>query len=255
MIQNNLGRTFLRSSLDYFDCQKWWSYDKVIYKKHLRLKCSSKGELVTTEEARRRQEAYDKFASAGRFSSALLVVREHLPSGKACLRINIDATRVGNVARFINHSCDGGNLSTALIRSTGILLPRLCFFASKNIKQDEELTFSYGDIRMRANGLQCFCSSSCCFGVLPSEDTWLEEGGVLDSEILICALAGTVTRWKLNIFPSMHSSWLKLRKREKGLEMWKKSVMDKLLSLWLTELEVLMKMKIWSLMSGWKCEN
>ncbi|XP_021888713.1 histone-lysine N-methyltransferase SUVR3 isoform X2 [Carica papaya] len=128
-------------------------------------------ELVTTEEARRRQEAYDKFASAGRFSSALLVVREHLPSGKACLRINIDATRVGNVARFINHSCDGGNLSTALIRSTGILLPRLCFFASKNIKQDEELTFSYGDIRMRANGLQCFCSSSCCFGVLPSEDT------------------------------------------------------------------------------------
>jgi [histone H3]-lysine36 N-dimethyltransferase SETMAR len=28
-------------------------------------------------------------------------LREHIPSGKACLRVNIDATRVGNVARFI----------------------------------------------------------------------------------------------------------------------------------------------------------
>lgn len=30
------------------------------------------------------------------------VVREVLPSG-ACLRLNIDATSIGNVARFFNH--------------------------------------------------------------------------------------------------------------------------------------------------------
>ncbi|KAL1291987.1 histone-lysine N-methyltransferase SUVR3 isoform X1 [Arachis ipaensis] len=130
-----------------------------------------KGELLTTKEARRRHQCYDEKSSHGRFSSALLVVREHLPSGNVCLRLNIDATRIGNVARFVNHSCDGGNLSTKLIRSSGALFPRLCFFASKDIQTDEELTFSYGEIRKKANGLPCFCSSPSCFGTLPSEDT------------------------------------------------------------------------------------
>ena len=91
------------------------------------------GELLTTKETRRRQQIYDELASDSNFFSALLVVREHLPSGNACLRINIDATRVGNVARFINHSCDAGNLSTILVRRSGALLPHLCFFASKDI--------------------------------------------------------------------------------------------------------------------------
>ncbi|XP_030453014.1 histone-lysine N-methyltransferase SUVR3 [Syzygium oleosum] len=136
-----------------------------------RFVCEYAGELLTTKEARARQKEYDELASSGGFSSALLVVREHLPSGKACLRINIDATKVGNVGRFINHSCDGGNLSTVLVRSTGALLPRLCFFASNDIREGEELSFSYGETRLRSNGLQCYCGASNCFGVLPSEHT------------------------------------------------------------------------------------
>ncbi|KAI3437050.1 uncharacterized protein J3R85_005785, partial [Psidium guajava] len=136
-----------------------------------RFVCEYAGELLTTKEARVRQKEYDELASSRGFSSALLVVREHLPSGKACLRINIDATKVGNVGRFINHSCDGGNLSTVLVRSTGALLPRLCFLASKDIQQGEELTFSYGEIRLRSNGLQCYCGASTCLGILPSEHT------------------------------------------------------------------------------------
>ncbi|KAL2900813.1 Histone-lysine N-methyltransferase SUVR3 [Bienertia sinuspersici] len=133
--------------------------------------CEYAGELLTTKEARERQQVYDGLAKDGSFSSALLVVREYLPSRKACFRINIDATRIGNVARFINHSCDGGNLSTILIRSMGALVPRVCFFASRDIKADEELSFSYGDVRHRAERLNCHCGSSCCFGTLPSEDT------------------------------------------------------------------------------------
>ncbi|KAL5547167.1 hypothetical protein UlMin_006854 [Ulmus minor] len=132
--------------------------------------CEYAGELLTTEEARKRQQTYDELVSGARFSSALLVVREHLPSRKVCLRLNIDATRIGNVARFINHSCDGGNLSTVLVRSSGTLLPRLCFFASEDIKEDEEMTFSYGGERLR-KGSPCFCGSSCCFGCLPLEHT------------------------------------------------------------------------------------
>ncbi|XP_004293056.1 PREDICTED: histone-lysine N-methyltransferase SUVR3-like isoform X1 [Fragaria vesca subsp. vesca] len=133
--------------------------------------CEYAGELLTTKESRLRQQMYDELSSGGHFSPALLVVREHLPSKMACLRLNIDATRIGNVSRFINHSCDRGNLSTALVRSSGVLLPRLCFFASDDIKKDEELTFSYGETRLNSEGLRCFCGSSCCVGILPSEQT------------------------------------------------------------------------------------
>lgn len=153
------------------DTRKGWGLfaDQFIPKG--RFVCEYAGELLTTKESRLRQQMYDELSSGGHFSPALLVVREHLPSKKACLRFNIDATRIGNVSRFINHSCDGGNLSTALVRSSGVLLPRLCFFASKDIKEDEELTFSYGETRLKSKGLQCFCASSCCFGMLPSEQT------------------------------------------------------------------------------------
>ncbi|GLT87450.1 hypothetical protein SLE2022_055320 [Rubroshorea leprosula] len=153
------------------DLRKGWGLYAAQSTQEGQFVCEYAGELLTTEDARKRQQIYDQLASAGQFSSALLVVREHLPSGKACLRVNIDATRVGNVARFINHSCDGGNLSTILVRSSGALVPRLCFFASKDIREDEELTFSYGETRVRSNGLKCFCGSSCCFGTLPSEHT------------------------------------------------------------------------------------
>jgi len=129
------------------------------------------GEFLTTEEARRRQWIYDELASNGRLSPALLVVREHLPSGKACLRVNIDATQIGNVARFINHSCDGGNLLAILVRNSGSLLPRLCFFAAADILEGEELTFSYGDARLQPEGLPCFCGTDACCGLLPSEET------------------------------------------------------------------------------------
>uniref|UniRef100_A0ACD5W119 Uncharacterized protein n=1 Tax=Avena sativa TaxID=4498 RepID=A0ACD5W119_AVESA len=133
--------------------------------------CEYAGEFLTTEETRRRQRLYDELASAGKLSPALMVIREHLPSGRSCMRVNIDATKVGNVARFINHSCDGGNLQPVLVRSSGSLLPRLCLFAATDIVEGEELSFSYGDARLQHKGLPCFCGSSCCPGVLPAEET------------------------------------------------------------------------------------
>ncbi|KAL0458624.1 UNVERIFIED_CONTAM: Histone-lysine N-methyltransferase SUVR3 [Sesamum latifolium] len=68
------------------------------------LVCEYAGELLSTKEARQRQQTYEKNASMGYLTPARLVVKEHLPFGKTCMKINIDATRIGNIARFINNS-------------------------------------------------------------------------------------------------------------------------------------------------------
>eukprot|EP00191_Tetraselmis_sp_GSL018_P019941 CAMPEP_0177579252 /NCGR_PEP_ID=MMETSP0419_2-20121207/847_1 /TAXON_ID=582737 /ORGANISM="Tetraselmis sp., Strain GSL018" /LENGTH=191 /DNA_ID=CAMNT_0019067879 /DNA_START=1026 /DNA_END=1598 /DNA_ORIENTATION=- len=78
--------------------------------------CEYAGELLTTIEAELRLAEYDR-RPADRQGHALLVVREIMPSGGAALRLNIDATARGNVARFMNHSCDGGNTELALVRA------------------------------------------------------------------------------------------------------------------------------------------
>ncbi|KAF9595710.1 hypothetical protein IFM89_003452, partial [Coptis chinensis] len=153
------------------DGRKGWGLHAGEFIRQGEFVCEYAGELLTTAEARCRQQKYDELAASGKCPSALLVVREHLPSGKACLRVNIDATKVGNIARFINHACDGGNLLTVLVRNSGMLFPRLCFFTSRDVLEGEELVFSYGDVRLSPNGLRCYCGSSYCFGFLPSENT------------------------------------------------------------------------------------
>jgi histone-lysine N-methyltransferase SETMAR len=77
--------------------------------------CDYTGEYLNTSDARARLAAYDA-AGAGH---ALLVARVVLPSATSALRLNIDATRRGNVARFVNHSCDGGNLEAVLVMAKG----------------------------------------------------------------------------------------------------------------------------------------
>lgn len=69
-----------------------------------RFVCEYVGERITTEEAGRRLADYDAAARG----HALLVFREILPSGQAALRLNIDATRKGNIAAFFNHRYDAG---------------------------------------------------------------------------------------------------------------------------------------------------
>ncbi|KAM0951917.1 putative [histone H3]-lysine(4) N-trimethyltransferase chromatin remodeling SET family [Dioscorea sansibarensis] len=155
------------------DPKKGWGLHAAQFVERGSFICEYAGEYLTTEEARKRQKSYDELVRLKtKFSPALVVVREHLPSGKACLRVNIDATKVGNVARFINHSCDGGNLMPVLVRNSGSMLPRLCFFAAIDLMQDQELTFSYGDVtRVKVDAFPCFCGTDACLGVLPSEET------------------------------------------------------------------------------------
>ena len=56
----------------------------------------------------------------------------------------VDAALYGNVAHFINHSCEP-NLSiyNVWIDCLDPNLPRLCFFAARDIARGEEITFDY----------------------------------------------------------------------------------------------------------------
>ncbi|MEW5311223.1 MAG: hypothetical protein WDW38_002956 [Sanguina aurantia] len=105
--------------------------------------CLYLGEYLTNKVAAERLRGYDALP-AGAAGHALLVVREHVGQTDLVLRLNIDATHRGNVAKFINHSCDGGNLEPWIVRQQGNPLPSIALFARRGISAGEELTFAYG---------------------------------------------------------------------------------------------------------------
>ncbi|XP_021999236.1 histone-lysine N-methyltransferase, H3 lysine-9 specific SUVH4 isoform X2 [Helianthus annuus] len=82
----------------------------------------------------------------------------------------VDAGRIGNVARFINHSCDP-NLFVQCVLSShhDLKLARIVLFASDDIAPMQELTYDYGyalDSVVDKNGkvrmLPCHCGTSEC---------------------------------------------------------------------------------------------
>jgi histone-lysine N-methyltransferase SETMAR len=101
----------------------------------------------------------------------IIVVREYVPKTGVVLRTCIDATREGNIARFLNHSCSP-NLISFCVR-TGCPEPRLAFFAANNIAAGQELTISYGrsagkrQVKGGTSKRPCFCGAISCSGSMP----------------------------------------------------------------------------------------
>lgn len=126
--------------------------------------CEYVGEIISTKEANARLKM-----TGNNGSCYILQYREHIKS--RIMTTNIDATRVGNVARFFNHSCHP-NLSVIPVRSDSVL-PRLCIFTCKEVRADEELCFSYfGRMDITADHVSigtkpCVCGSSNCIQYLP----------------------------------------------------------------------------------------
>ncbi|KAE9603949.1 putative histone-lysine N-methyltransferase chromatin remodeling SET family [Lupinus albus] len=87
----------------------------------------------------------------------------------------IDASAKGNLGRFINHSCDP-NCRTEKWMVNGEICIGL--FASKDIKQDEEVTFDYNYVRVfGAAAKKCYCGSLHCRGYI--------GGDPLDEEVIV----------------------------------------------------------------------
>ena len=75
----------------------------------------------------------------------------------------IDPTYSGNIARFINHSCDP-NCQTR----KWTILNEICvgIFTIKDIKENEELTFDYQFDFFKTAFTRCYCGSANCKGYL-----------------------------------------------------------------------------------------
>ncbi|XP_061730760.1 histone-lysine N-methyltransferase SETMAR isoform X1 [Nerophis ophidion] len=97
--------------------------------------CEYAGEVIGFEEARRRQ-----LAQGCEENNYIIAVREHGGTA-AVVETFVDPTTVGNVGRFLNHSCLP-NLFMVPVRVHSAV-PRLALFAGRDIDALEELTFDY----------------------------------------------------------------------------------------------------------------
>lgn len=79
----------------------------------------------------------------------------------------IDSHRMGNVCRFVNHSCES-NCEIQKWTVNGI--PRMALFAMQDIQPGEELTINYNySLYNPAEGQSCACGSINCRGVIGSK--------------------------------------------------------------------------------------
>jgi len=143
--------------------------------------CEYAGEVIGLEEARRRQ-----LAQRVGENNYIIAVREHAGAGPVAETF-VDPAAVGNVGRFLNHSCQP-NLVMQPVRVHSAV-PRLALFAGRSVDSREELTFDYtggyrnrlpaellstqrdADARTgRTDGLQrkeCHCGANNCARFLP----------------------------------------------------------------------------------------
>lgn len=81
--------------------------------------------------------------------------------------LTLDATRYGNVSRFVNHRCGDPNLllRPVQIDTRDTHYYHVAFFASRDIAKNEELTWDYNinfDDKHEVQGFRCLCGSSLC---------------------------------------------------------------------------------------------
>lgn len=79
--------------------------------------------------------------------------------------LHIDATRKGNWARFVNHSCEP---NCRVERVVVDRKPRLVFLTAKEISPRDQITIPY-DFDPSDNPQVCKCGAKTCSGIIGSK--------------------------------------------------------------------------------------
>lgn len=121
--------------------------------------CEYAGEIINLTEAQKRSNSDNE--------NYIFVINEHFSCNVTTTVI--DATVIGNIGRYINHSCQP-NCMIIPVRVDS-LIPRLAIFAIQDIQCHEEITYHYGGEESRSQSnisdVKCLCKSVCCNGFLP----------------------------------------------------------------------------------------
>ncbi|XP_019522678.1 PREDICTED: histone-lysine N-methyltransferase SETMAR-like isoform X2 [Hipposideros armiger] len=138
--------------------------------------CEYAGEVLGAAEARRRIQA-----QTVRDPNYIIAVREHVRDARV-LETFVDPARVGNVGRFLNHSC-APNLLMVPVRADS-MVPRLALFAARDILPGEELSYDYSGRflnRMDSEDQEqpddakprkpCYCGAQSCAAFLPYDSS------------------------------------------------------------------------------------
>uniref|UniRef100_A0A914QBA0 [histone H3]-lysine(4) N-trimethyltransferase n=1 Tax=Panagrolaimus davidi TaxID=227884 RepID=A0A914QBA0_9BILA len=104
------------------------------------------GEKVRHEVANFRERKYE---NQGLFSSYMFRLDDDWV---------IDATKMGNLARFINHCCQP-NCTARIISRNGV--KRIFIFSKTYIEKGEELTYDY-KFPLEDNKIRCHCGAKFC---------------------------------------------------------------------------------------------
>ena len=76
-------------------------------------------------------------------------------------KLIIDATRMGNNARYSNHSCSPNAVMVSIIGKNGI--PMMCLRAVGNIMKSQEILWDYNEVvNTKTELLECMCSAKGC---------------------------------------------------------------------------------------------
>lgn len=128
--------------------------------------CEFVGEVLDEQEASRRsircrKEGFGYFYDMGTRMQHM----SELTDGQS--NYLIDATKYGNVSRFINHSCCPNLIShLVLVESMDFQLAHVGFYAKQDIAAGEELCFDYCYEQQVGDGCRCLCGASSCRGRL-----------------------------------------------------------------------------------------
>lgn len=129
--------------------------------------CEYVGQIISKEAAT--EKIHSNFMK--KKANYVLQIRENYEN--MTINTYIDAEENGNVSRFLNHSCEP-NLYFDIIRVEHFI-PQVAFFAIRDIKENEELSFLYCEmvvynceVSELGSYKKCECGALNCKKYLPS---------------------------------------------------------------------------------------
>eukprot|EP00908_Phaeocystis_cordata_P010546 Transcript_21403.p2 GENE.Transcript_21403~~Transcript_21403.p2 ORF type:complete len:243 (-),score=38.83 Transcript_21403:377-1105(-) len=142
------------SSGDHQKYVKGWGVRSPDFVRKGSFLCEYIGEYISDDEAESRGIRYD--------DQKMSRLMDVLGDGKDSVRMCIDATKFSNLGRFLNHSCDPNVFKQRVFCDHNSRLPRIAFFAARDILPFEELCYDYGYADVPGKTMPCLCGARNC---------------------------------------------------------------------------------------------